>query len=94
MTPGLSCSGGWRRLWRRRPARRSLGAIPLPTLRLTLATGLLGGFTTYSSFNYETLQFLRSDSWLLASVNVGATVLGCLAAGILGIWAGRILAGS
>jgi len=65
-----------------------------PTVRLTLATGLLGGFTTYSSFNYETLRYLQSDSWLLASVNVGATVLGCLAAGILGIWAGRLLAGS
>jgi len=25
-----------------------------PTLRLTLATGVLGGFTTYSTFNYET----------------------------------------
>ncbi|HXO28656.1 MAG TPA: CrcB family protein [Thermoanaerobaculia bacterium] len=71
----------------------STGILP-PTLRLTLATGLLGGFTTYSSFNYETLQYLRSDSWLLASVNVGATVLGCLAAGLLGIWAGRFLAGS
>ena len=69
------------------------GLLP-PTLRLTLATGLMGGFTTYSSFNYETLQYLRGDSWLLASVNVGATVLGCLAAGLLGIWAGRLLAGS
>ena len=69
------------------------GFLP-PTLRLTLATGLMGGFTTYSSFNYETLQYLRSDSWLLASVNVGATVMGCLAAGILGIWTGRLLAGS
>jgi CrcB protein len=69
------------------------GVLP-PTLRLTLATGLMGGFTTYSSFNYETLQYLRSDSWLLASVNVGATVLGCLAAGLLGIWAARLLAGS
>ena len=69
-------------------------AILPPTLRLTLATGLMGGFTTYSSFNYETLQYLRSDSWLLASVNVGATVLGCLAAGMLGIWAGRLVAGS
>lgn len=64
-----------------------------PTVRLTLATGLLGGFTTYSSFNYETLRYLQSDSWLLASVNVGATVLGCLAAGIFGIWTGRLLAG-
>ncbi|HVR06839.1 MAG TPA: CrcB family protein [Thermoanaerobaculia bacterium] len=65
-----------------------------PTVRLTLSTGLMGGFTTYSSFNYETLQYLQSQSWLLAAVNVGATVLGCLAAGILGIWAARVLAGT
>jgi CrcB protein len=71
----------------------STGVLP-PAIRLTLATGLLGGFTTYSSFNYETLQYLRSDSWLPASINVGATVLGCLAAGLLGIWTGRLLAGS
>ena len=65
-----------------------------PAARLTLATGLLGGFTTYSSFNYETLQLLQSESWLLAAANVAGTVLLCLAAGILGIWAGRLLTGS
>lgn len=69
-------------------------AILSPTIRLTLATGLMGGFTTYSSFNYETVRSLQSGNWLLASLNVGATVLGCLAAGILGIWAGRLVAGS
>lgn len=65
-----------------------------PTLRLTLATGLLGGFTTYSSFNYETLRYLQSESWLLALANIGATLLGCLAAGLAGIWTGKLLAGS
>jgi CrcB protein len=65
-----------------------------PAVRLTLATGLLGGFTTYSSFNYETLQYLQSENWLLASVNIGATVVACLTAGLLGIWAGRLLGGS
>lgn len=29
--------------------------ILTPTLRLALTSGLLGGFTTYSTFNYETL---------------------------------------
>src|SRR5436190_628011 len=38
-----------------------------PTVRLTLATGVLGGFTTYSSFNYETLRLLEGGSWLLAA---------------------------
>lgn len=64
-----------------------------PTLRLVLATGVMGGFTTYSAFNYETLQLLRDDAWLLGAVNLGATVLGCLAAGLLGMLAGRLLLG-
>jgi CrcB protein len=64
-----------------------------PTTRLTLATGVLGGFTTYSSFNYETLRYLQEDNWLLALANLAATVLICLLAGVLGTWAGRVLAG-
>ena len=34
-------------------------AIP-PALRLALTTGSLGGFTTYSTFNYETLRYFQS----------------------------------
>ncbi len=69
------------------------GLIP-PAVRVTLATGLLGGFTTYSSFNYETLAYLRGEHWLLAALNLGATVLACLTAGLLGIWSGKLLAGA
>jgi CrcB protein len=64
-----------------------------PTARLTLATGVLGGFTTYSSFNYETLRYLEEANWLLALGNVTVTVLACLVAGVLGGWAGRLLIG-
>jgi CrcB protein len=63
-----------------------------PTVRLTLATGVLGGFTTYSSFNYETLRLVQDYSSRLALANVAATLLGCLAAGVLGMWGGRLLA--
>jgi CrcB protein len=62
-----------------------------PTLRLTLATGVLGGFTTYSSFNYETLRMVQSGSPAFALANVGATLLGCWTAGVLGLWSGRVL---
>jgi CrcB protein len=62
------------------------------TLRLGLVTGLLGGFTTYSSFNHQTLELLRARGWLAAGGNVLATVLGCLAAGGLGLGAARWLA--
>ena|SRR5436190_20716857 len=64
-----------------------------PTVRLTLATGVLGGFTTYSSFNYETLRLLEGGSWLLAGANLAGTVAGCLVAGTLGMALGRALAG-
>lgn len=69
-------------------------ALFSPTVRLTLASGVLGGFTTYSTFNYETLQYIQQGRWLLGLANVGITVAACLAAGVLGIFAGRFLAGS
>jgi CrcB protein len=58
-----------------------------PTLRLVLTTGVMGGFTTYSTFSYETLKYLQDGAWGLAIVNVLVTVFGCLAACLLG-WAG------
>jgi len=63
------------------------------TLRLALATGVMGGFTTYSAFNQETLTFARDGAWPLAGLNLGLTVVSCLAAGLLGIAAGQRLAG-
>jgi len=64
-----------------------------PELRLFLGAGVLGGYTTYSSFNYETLALLEQGSPWLATANVTLTVAGCLAAGLAGLAAGRWLAG-
>lgn len=64
------------------------GLLP-PTVRLALTTGVMGGFTTYSTFNYETLQYVREGAWALGALNVAATVLVCLAAGVAGLSAGR-----
>ncbi|HXU34608.1 MAG TPA: fluoride efflux transporter CrcB [Thermoanaerobaculia bacterium] len=60
-----------------------------PTVRLTLTTGVMGGFTTYSTFNYETLRSFQDGAWLIGFAYLGATVLGCLAAGWLGFVVGR-----
>jgi CrcB protein len=50
-------------------------------LRLFLTTGLLGGFTTFSTFSYEVLGLLRSGEWLTATVYLlASTVAGVLAA--------------
>ena len=55
-----------------------------PNLRLTLATGFMGGLTTYSSFNYETTTLLRDGSLHTALLYFGLTVAGCFFAGLLG----------
>jgi len=64
-----------------------------PHARTVLAVGLLGGFTTYSSFNYETLEYLRRGSDALGWINVGVTVVACLVAGALGLALGKVVAG-
>lgn len=63
-----------------------------PDARLFLGAGVLGGFTTYSSFNTETLALLEQGSAGLAALNVSATVVGCLLAGLAGLALGRLLA--
>jgi len=60
-----------------------------PTLRLALVTGVLGGFTTYSAFNEETLVAFRAGRPLLALLYVATTLLVCLAAGFAGAAAAR-----
>jgi CrcB protein len=60
-----------------------------PNLRLALSTGFLGGMTTYSSFNYETTALATTGNATRALLNIAITVIGCLAAGLLGIWLAR-----
>jgi CrcB protein len=64
-----------------------------PTLRLFLTTGIMGGFTTYSTFNYETIEYLRAGALRLAALNVAATMVLCLVAGVLGLAFARWLLG-
>ena len=56
-----------------------------PTVRLTLMTGLMGGLTTYSSFDFETTNLVRQGSWWLAGVNVAVTLVLCFGAGLAGL---------
>jgi CrcB protein len=56
--------------------------------RLLVFIGLLGGFTTFSSFGNDTLNLARSGQTSLALVNVAAT----LVCGLLLVWLGRTVA--
>jgi fluoride exporter len=67
------------------------GAIPTE-VRVFLTAGVLGGFTTYSSFNFEVLGFLQQGSWARALGYASTTVVGCLVAGLLGMAAARLAA--
>lgn len=61
------------------------------TLRLGVGTGILGGYTTYSTFAVETVGLLRAQSWGAAlGYAAGSVVLG-LGSAVLGILAVRAL---
>jgi CrcB protein len=64
-----------------------------PTLQLAMTTGLLGGFTTYSTFSFETLELIQRQAWVLATIYVLLTVLLCLAGCALGYGVARAMLG-
>ena len=69
-----------------------LSSLMIPeTLRVVLAIGVLGGFTTYSSFSYETIRLLEAGSWAAATAYVVLTTGVCLAGCAAGLSLGRVL---
>lgn len=61
--------------------------------RLLLGTGFLGGFTTYSTFNHETLGYLQDGNWSVALINSSLTFASCLLAGVVGMGVVRMAVG-
>ena len=61
---------------------------PHPNWRLFLVVGVLGGYTTFSSFEYETLLAVRDGERWMALLYVGASVVACY----LAVWLGAVLA--
>jgi fluoride exporter len=53
-----------------------------------LSAGLLGGFTTYSTFNVNVIEALHRAAWGEAALQVGLTVVLCLGCGAAGLWIG------
>ncbi len=62
-----------------------------PSLRVFLTIGILGGFTTFSSFSYETMALLRDGSYLLGTANILGSIVMCLGATWVGMIIGKLL---
>jgi len=60
-------------------------------LRSGILFGVLGAFTTFSSFSFETLALMESGDWVKAMMNVLLSVSACLLATWVGLGIGRQL---
>ncbi len=60
-----------------------------PETRAFLLIGLLGAFTTFSTFSVETLMLIESGAWPRALANAVASVLVCVLAAAFGLFMGR-----
>ena len=59
-----------------------------PTARQFIMVGVLGGYTTFSSFSLQTLDLARKGQWLYAASNTILSLVLCL----LAVWLGHVLA--
>ena len=67
------------------------GRIFADTLtRQFVMIGILGGYTTFSSFSIQTLNLVQDGEWWLAGANIALSVVACLVA----VWLGFVLAAS
>ncbi len=74
----------------------TLAATRMPLsepLRLLIVTGLLGGFTTFSTFGYEGYTLLTTGNWLGAGLYVAGSVVVGLVAVFVGAGLVRLITG-
>jgi fluoride exporter len=62
-----------------------------PNVRLFLTVGILGGFTTFSTFSYETIEIFRGGNISFGLLNMLGSIVLCLGATWAGSIAGKLL---
>jgi len=60
-------------------------------MRIGLSVGFMGGFTTFSTFSFETVRLLEEGCFLQAGANILLNVLVCFVFAFLGIYLARQL---
>jgi len=66
-------------------------ALLPPDLRVGLTVGFMGGFTTFSTFSYETLRLFEDGSFWQAGMNIVLNVFVCLFFALLGVFVAKQL---
>jgi CrcB protein len=62
-----------------------------PTGRQFFIVGICGGYTTFSSYSYQTLTLAREGQWFLAAANVIGSNVACLVAVWLGFYVASLI---
>ncbi len=62
-----------------------------PYIKLALTCGFCGGLSTFSTFAFEALRMFEASEILTAVVYITLSVVLCIAAAALGVYAGRVL---
>jgi fluoride exporter len=55
-----------------------------PSMRVAITTGMLGGFTTFSTFSHQTMDYITSGNTMMAFLNILLNVTLCLVSSYLG----------
>jgi len=68
----------------------TLGALLPPEWELVLGTGVMGGYTTFSTASIETLRLIQGRAYRLALLNGFGVLVVTVLVGLLGLWLGSL----